>query len=147
MHAKLIEEATYEQLKSFLYAQFDELKRTMPEIYRDMECELYEHVHGPHFTKWKYDCAVAKLQNEDGTVGPHWPLEDIMAVAKSKGVTFDRFNEYDFAYAMNMLYSDFSVALNGSVDSIVKMTRAFLDDKDAPEGKAFLYWKAMKKGG
>ena len=147
MHAKLIEEATHEQLKSFLYDQFDELKRTMPEIYRDMECELYEHIHGNHFTKWKYECAVSKLQNEDGTVGPHWPLEDIMAVAKSKGVAFDHFNEYDFAYVMNMLYSDYSAVLNGSVDTTVKMAKAFLDDKDGPDGKAFLYWKAMRKEG
>lgn len=145
MHHKMLEEATHEQLKSFLSEQFDRLKRLMPELYEDMEEDLYEHIHGNHFTSWKYECAVSKLENQDGSVGPHWSVEDVVSVAKAKNIEFQRYNEYDFAYAMNMLYSDYFGAVPDSVESYLKLTKAFLDDKDAPEGKAYRYYKAMGK--
>lgn len=145
MHSKLLEEASHEQLKSFLKEQLDELKRTMPELYEEMECDLYEHIHGPHFTKWKYECAVAGLENQDGTKGPHWTVEDTTSVARQKGLQFDRFNEYDFAFAMNMVYSDFYGFIPDTIDSYYKVAKAFIEDRDAPKGKAFLYYKAMHK--
>ena len=145
MHRELIEKASDNQLKTFLIDEFDELKRSMPELYREMEDKLYEHVNGPHFTERKYNCAVSKMVNEDGTTGPHWKIEDISAVAKQKDVSFNGdFNLYDFAYVMNMMYSDYSNVVSGH-DMFVKMSLAFLNDKDAPKGKAYLYYKAMKE--
>lgn len=144
MHYDLLEEATHDQLKSFMDEEFNELKESMPRLYKDMEMKLYEHIHGQHFNKRMYECAVKGMKNEDGTTGPHWAFDDIIAVAKSKGVTFNKkYNEYDFAYAMNMIYSDFSEVMSGSNDNFVKMAKAFLEDRDAPEGKAFIYYKAM----
>ena len=46
---------------------------------------------------------------------------------------------------MNMLYSDYYGAVPDNVESYFKMAKAFLEDKDAPEGKAFRYYKAMHK--
>ena len=43
----------------------------------------------------------------------------------------------------NMLYSDYYGAVPDNVESYFKMAKAFLEDKDAPEGKAFRYYKAM----
>lgn len=146
MHTKMLEDATYEQLKSFLMDSFDELKRTMPELYIEMEGDLYEHIYGPHFTKWKYDCAVAKLVNKDGTSGPHWTLNDIVSYAKSHGASYRNYNEYDLAFSMNMVYSDYYGVISDSVDSYYRVAIAFLEDRDAPEGKAFLYYKAMHEG-
>lgn len=145
MHTKMLEEATHEQLKSFLYDQFDELKKTMPEIYKDMECELYEHIYGDHFTKWKYDCAVSSLKNRDGTKGAHWTVQQITDYAKARGASYRNYNEYDFAYAMNMVYSDYFGVVQDSTDVYYKIAIAFLEDEDAPDGKAFLYWKAMNR--
>lgn len=145
MHTKMLEDATHEQLKSFLLDQFDELKRTMPELYERMEDELYEHIYGPHFSKEKYECAVSKLENRDGTKGPHWGVSDITSYAKSHGASFRDYNEYDLAYAMNMVYSDYQGVIPDSVDSYYRMAIAFLEDKDAPEGKAMLYYHAMRK--
>lgn len=144
MHHKLLEKATPEQLKSFLYDQFDELKKTMPEVYEDMECELYEHIYGPHFSEWKYDCAVSGLENEDGTKGAHWTVAQTTDLAKSKGITFQHFNEFDFAFVLNMVYSDYYGSIPDTAESYFKVAKAFLMDKDAPEGKAFLYYKAMR---
>lgn len=109
-----------------------------------MECELYEHIYGPHFTPWKYDKAVSKLVNEDGTYGPHWSIEDVRNVIQNKGIELSEYTDYDFAYALNMIYSDYYGAIPDSLDYYVKMAKAFLLDKDAPKGKAWHYWKAMK---
>lgn len=143
MHTKMLEEATHEQLKSFLYDQFDELKKTMPEIYKDMECELYEHIYGDHFTKWKYECAVDKLKNRDGTKGAHWTVQQITDYAKTRGASFRNYNDYDLAYAMNIMYSDYYGIVQDSTEAYYKLAIAFLEDEDAPDGKAFLYYKAM----
>lgn len=143
MHTKMLEEATHEQLKSFVHEQFDRLKTSMPELYQEMECELYEHIYGPHFTKWKYDCAASGFENEDGSKGPHWTVEQITDYAKNHGLSYRNYNEYDFAFAMNMVYSDYYGSVSDSTDAYYKLAKAFIEDKDAPEGKAFLYYKAM----
>ena len=144
MHSKMIEDASLEQLKSFLRDQFDELKHSMPELYKDMECELYEHIYGEHFNQWKYEAAVAALENRDGSKGPHWSASDITNYAKSHGASYRGYNDYDFAYAMNMVYSDYYGIVNDTVDTYYRLALAFIEDKDAPEGKAFRYWKAMR---
>ena len=145
MHTKMLEEASHAQLKRFLMDQFDELKSSMPDLYEEMECELYEHIYGPHFTDWKYEQAVACLENEDGTEGPHWTVQQITDYAKSRGASYRGYNEYDFAYAMNMVYSDYAGAVPDDTDSYFRIAKAFVEDRDAPEGKAFLYYKAMHK--
>lgn len=145
MHTKMLEDATHEQLKTFLLDQFDELKRTMPELYEQMEDELYEHIYGPHFCKTKYECAVSKLENRDGSKGAHWPESDVTAYAKSHGASYRNYNEYDLAYAMNMVYSDYYGVIPDSVESYYRTAIAFIEDKDAPEGKAFLYYRAMHR--
>lgn len=143
MHTKMLEEATHEQLKSFVHEQFDRLKTSMPELYQEMECELYQHIYGPHFTKWKYDCAASGFENEDDSKGPHWSVEQVTDYAKNHGLSYKDYNEYDFAFAMNMVYSDYYGAIPDSTDAYYKLAKAFIEDKDAPEGKAFLYYKAM----
>ena len=144
MHHKMLEEATHEQLKSFLMNQFDELKERMPELYKEMEEDLYESIYGHHFTAWKYDCAVSELANQDGSKGAHWSVSDVTSVVRAKGISLSGYNEYDFAYVMNMLYSDYYGSVPDSVDTYLKMAKAFLEDKDAPEGKAYRYYKAMR---
>ena len=143
MHHKLLEEATHEQLKAFASHEFDRLKEFDKDLYQEMECDLYMAIHGPHFTEWKYQKAVDGLENADGTKGPHWSVSDITSYAKSRGLSYSMFNEYDFAYAMNMAYSDYYGSVQDSTESYYRIAKAFIEDKDAPEGKAFLYWKAM----
>ena len=141
----MVEDASHEQLKSFVIEQFDILKRSMPDLYKQMECELYQHIYGPHFTSWKYDYAVSELENQDGSKGAHWTVQQITDYAKSKGIRFDKnYNIYDFAYAMNMVYSDYYGSVTDTTDSYFMLAKAFIEDKDAPDGKAFLYYKAMK---
>ena len=145
MHRKIIEEATQEQLKDFAYRAFDMIKRNVDEeTYEDIEMILYKDVHGCHFTKWLLEKAYCCMENEDGTKGAHWTVEQTTGVARNAGITFDHFNEYDWNYVMNMMYSDYYKAGGNNVNFYVELAKAFLMDKDAPEGKALKYYLAMK---
>lgn len=71
-------------------------------------------------------------------------LNEVIAIFRTKGLSYSDFNEYDFAYAMNMVYSDYFGVIPDSTESYYKVAKAFIEDKDAPVGKAYLYYKAMK---
>lgn len=74
------------------------------------------------------------MENEDGTFGAHWCLEETQKVAKEKGIE-KHFNEYVWFITMNMMYSDYyKVIKHFELDEIefcTLMSIAFLDDKDA----------------
>ena len=145
MHRKIIEDATHEQLKDFAYKAFDMIKRVADEdTYEDIEMILYKDVYGCHFTKWLLEKALCCMENEDGTKGGHWTVEQTTMVARNNGISFDHFNEYDWNYAMNMIYSDYYGSVPNETTSYAKLARKFLEDKDAEEGKALRYYLAMK---
>ena len=152
MHKKIIEEATHEQLKDFAYKVFDMLKRPLiqpiyyryPEIYDEIEIDLYKEVYECHFNKWLLEKALSKMINDDGTIGGHFKLDQTIMMARSNGIDFKTFNEYDFNYVINMLYSDFYGSVPNETSTYVKMAKKFLDDKDAREGKALRYYLSIK---
>ena len=143
MHRKMINDATEEQLKSFLYDFIDELKERSEELYEEAELDLYKSIYGCHFTDWKLKCATEKMINEDGTKGSHFSLEQTNNIIRSNNIVLEKFNQYDFNYAMNMIYSDFYGTILNDTSSYLKMALKFLNDKDAPDGKAFRYYIAM----
>lgn len=144
MHKMLIKQATPEQLKEFVDDALSMLKETNPRTYEDLELYLYKEIYGPHFNDWMLEQATKSMVNEDGTTGPHWTLEQTTSVAKSNSITFDSFNEYDWNYTMNMIYSDYYGAVSNDTSVYVKMAKKFLMDKDAKKGKAFCYYLAMR---
>lgn len=145
MHRKILEDATGEQLKYFMLDTFDELKKVDREMYEELEEDLYKEVYGCHFNKWLLEKATSQMKNEDGTVGAHWTLEQTNSVAKSNGVSFDKFNEYDWNYVMNMIFSDYYGAIPDDLNYYVKLSKRFLEDKDADYGKAYHYYMSVKK--
>jgi len=144
MHKKLLKVATFEQLKEFVDDALGMLKETAPNTYEDLEMYLYKEIYGKHFCDWMVDIATKKMQNEDGTTGPHWTVDQTTSVAKQNGITFEHFNEYDWNYVMNMMYSDYYGAVSNDTSSYIKLAKKFLMDKDAHEGKALCYYLAMK---
>lgn len=78
------------------------------------------------------------------TITEEWTMMETTQVANSSGIKFDKFNEYDWNYVMNMIYSDYVSILGSNVSSYAKMAEKFLMDKDAPDGKALRYAMAMK---
>ena len=145
MHTRIIEDANLEQLKDFAHYSIGMVKRIDEDVYKDVEMYLYKEVYGSHFTKWLLEKALKDMKNEDGTVGGHWTVEQTTMVARSNGISFNTFNEYDWNYVMNMIYSDYYGVVPNETTTYVKMARKFLEDKDAEEGKALKYYLAMSE--
>ena len=145
MHKELIQHATPEQLKEYVKCSLDMIKETHHDLYEDLEMYLYKMIYGCHFSEWLLKRATTNMKNEDGTVGEHWSLEQTNMVARSKGLVFSSFNQYDFNYVMNMIYSDYYGAVPNDTDTYYKMAIKFLSDKDGKEGKAFSYYYKLNK--
>ena len=145
MHKKMIKEATDEQLREFIDDAMGMIKETNHDLYEDLEIYLYKELYGCHFNVWMLDKATKMMINEDGSIGPHWNIEQTNNVARQIGVEFNTFNEYDWNYVMNMIYSDYYGAVQNDTTIYARLARKFLEDKDAKEGKALKYYLKMKK--
>ena len=145
MHTELIKYATPEQLKDFAFGSLSMIKETNHDLYEDLEMYLYKMIYGCHFSEWLLKRATSKMQNEDGTMGSHWSVEQTNVVARSKGLSFSTFNQYDFNYVMNMIYSDYYGSVPNDTDTYYKMAIKFLNDKDGKEGKALDYYYHFNK--
>lgn len=89
---------------------------------------------------------TAKMENEDGTIGPHWTMSQTDAVANVAGVHVDKLT---FWACLNMMYSDYyGVAAKYGLDRpefYADLAKAFLMDKDAggPEEKMAGYYHGI----
>lgn len=71
-------------------------------MHRIFRVKAYEAEHGPHFNEEHARKAVSKMENEDGTRGPHWSVEETTALASQYGINLgSRFNRYDWFVALN----------------------------------------------
>ena len=85
-----------------------------------------------------------KMQNPDGSAGPHFPppvAEQLRAAHAPKC------DKWEFMVALNMMYADYSeVAKKFAADKpefYVCMAKAFLEDPDAGEGKLAKYMEVI----
>nr|DAW47456.1 MAG TPA: hypothetical protein [Caudoviricetes sp.] len=87
-----------------------------------------------------------RMQNADGTVGPHWTMDQTSAVADARGIPHD-IPRWAWGVAMNMMYSDYyDVAAEFGVNRpefYAALAKAFLMDKDGPgpEEKLCAYYR------
>lgn len=74
-----------------------------------------------------YDKFISVIKNFDGSKGGHWSVEQIKEVAK---INFDEkpYTCYDFAYVMNMRYSDDGQRMN--TDYLIASAKDYLEDVD-----------------
>lgn len=110
--------------------------------------ERHERMYGPHFNEECAHKAVKHMENEDGSKGARWSIEEAERVATQFGVNLktNKFNKYDWFVALNMIRSDFYravVSMTGSdnVKHFVELAKAWLNDKDIEEGKMWFYFK------
>ena len=122
---------------------FDEMCILYPETYSDVIEDIHIIVNGPYFDLESATKAVSELKNEDGTIGAKWTVAETSSVASSIGVTFEKFNMYDWHYALNSIYSDYSNVMGINQSVYFELAKAWINDKDAPVGKSFLYYKMM----
>ena len=94
---------------------------------------------GRELTKADAEAWAAHMENEDGTTGPHWPMEQTTALAESIGLSWEKISPWCWWITMNMMYSDYSGVAEKYGVSIAEfyadMARAFLMDKDGPGAK------------
>lgn len=115
-------------------------------MHRIFRVKAYEAEHGPHFNEEHARKAVSKMENEDGTRGPHWSVEETTALASQYGINLgNRFNRYDWFVALNMVYSDYykvivSITNSNSTKHFVELAKAWINDKDIDEGKMRYYY-------
>lgn len=65
-------------------------------MHRIIRIKAYEAEHGPHFNDEHARKAVNKMENEDGTRGQHWSLEETTALANQYGIRLDeKINKYE----------------------------------------------------
>lgn len=145
MHKKIIKDATDNELREYITDALSMLKETNKDVYEELELILYKRVYGCHFNEWLLEKALSELVNEDGTKGKHWSYEETRSVANQSNITFEKYNEYDWCYVLNMIYSDYYGAVPNDLSIYVKMAKKFLEDKDASDGKALKYYLAMEK--
>lgn len=110
-------------------------------MHRIFRVKAYEKEHGPHFNEEYARKAVMKMENEDGTRGPHWSLEETTTLASQYGIALgSKFNRYDWFVALNMVYSDYyrvimNITGSNNTKHYVEFAKAWLNDKDIDEGK------------
>lgn len=115
-------------------------------MHRIFRVKAYEKEHGPHFNEEYARKAVMKMENEDGTRGPHWSLEETTTLASQYEIALgSKFNRYDWFVALNMVYSDYyrvimNITGSNNTKHYVEFAKAWLNDKDIDEGKMWYYY-------
>lgn len=107
--------------------------------------KLYKECYGEHFSDWLAEKAVENFKNVDGTEGAHWTIEQIDDVIRQYGIKCVGFNRWDLYYVMNMLYSDYYNVLGSDTAIYVKLSKAWFEDPDVSEGKAYRYYMQVAK--
>lgn len=111
-----------EHLKTIIEEELKEIEPKKKEIYK----------------KW-----MSKMENADGTTGPHFTKEQLQKIyndekIKEKGIEMD-----EFEVVLNMLYSDYCKVLkeNGmnSQKLYADLATAFIKDEDAEKHKTLRY--------
>ncbi|MBR4855112.1 MAG: hypothetical protein IKU94_00610 [Bacteroidaceae bacterium] len=86
------------------------------------------------------------LRNEDGSTGPHWTMDQVKQVMSQRNIKSD---PVEFFAVMNSLYSDYCKVFQkhnvNKIDLYADLTSAWLEDEDAEDGKAALYFEHIVK--
>ena len=121
------------------------LKYSDKEVYDVVVDKLYIECYGELFSDWVAEKAVENFKNVDGTEGAHWSVEQIDDVIRQYGIKCIGFNRWDLYFVMNMLYSDYYNVLGSDTATYVKMSKAWFEDPDVSEGKAYRYYMQVAK--
>lgn len=131
-----------QSMKNFFKAivkAIEEMKDRDKYAYYKSYFTVHESIFGKHFSEELAKEAVCNMANVDGSSGEHWTMQQTNSLAASNNISFNRCDLY---YVMNMLYSDFSDILGTDASVYLKMAKAYIEDPDAFEGKAYCLWKA-----
>lgn len=137
---KIIEKGKPEDmdcLSDLLIRLIYDLKHTDYSRYVATEYKLHKLAYGEHLTEDMAHKWVSKMQNKDGTKGPHWTMEQTSLHAGG-------FNHNDFYAVLNMMYSDY-YSPKFDTNTYIDMARDWLNDPDSGEGKTLKYYMHVVK--
>lgn len=84
---------------------------------------------------------VSEMRGEDCPDGEHWSYDQTRQIMQNKGYNLDPVEAY---LVMNMMYSDYCKVFKrygvDRPDFYAELTKAWLDDPDAPEDKTVKYF-------
>ena len=126
------------------YHIFEEMYDMLDDKEQDCVDELiYVTIHGEHLNDEMAKRWVSNMVHRDGTKGEHFSWETVSTIKRDYDIKDVSVAEL---YAvMNMLWSDYSDILRNDTDTYVRMTKDWLFDKDAREGKTYRYFKHIVK--
>ena len=132
----------------FIIDFIEKLEPLCPEAYDLFIVEFSPVAYGMHFSEASLMIAYEYMDNADGTQGAHWTLAQTNTLATQLAIDFTiaKFNEYDFNYTVNMMYSDYYAAIGTNDLMYANLALLFLNDIDAKEGKAYMYFTKMIQG-
>lgn len=112
-----------------------------------VDLTIYPGKEKTHFTQEMADEWTSHMENEDGTVGPHWTLKQAKEAMASREIDG---SPIEFWVALNATYSDLCKVFKkygiGNLDAYVDFAEAFwLDDKDAQPDKLARYYEYIVK--
>lgn len=78
----------------------------------ELAANMYEAINGPHFDEEHAHYAVEGMENEDGTKGPHWTVEETTSVANQMGINLKADNRLSICQQTNTLQNAITSGFN-----------------------------------
>ena len=143
----------YEDGRDYRDYEDDHRGRGSVDFEGSMDFDERDYAHAPRLSKTDMHRWKQMMENEDGTHGPHYDMQQVMDVADKLGINFERdeFTEKEFCVAVNMMYSDYCkvakkyVSPDREIMFFAELANAFLCDEDGPgpSEKLALYFNCI----
>ena len=144
MHKIYLEKMDLERNKEDIIEIIDmlmcEIEDKHKELYKHIECEMYEMVYGKKLSEEMAHNWVKEME----PIGMHWTYEETTNAMHNMGYSCDALN---FFVVANMMYNDYYELVKDDEALALKMAYAWLKDKDAKDDKLYNYWKHIAKRG
>lgn len=130
---------SFRQIDEFIYKHKEVIKM---EEYEEL-IEVIEENLCPFLTKEKAEYYVKKVVNSDGTIGPHYTMEQVLNTLENKHIAkeTENYNFYDLYTQVILVYSDLGPIVDFDVDKMISISLAYLNDKDFPGRGKMSYTK------
>lgn len=90
---------------------------------------------------------TSEMENEDGTRGPHWDIEQVKQVMGQYNING---NPWEFYAILNAIYSDYCKVfkkhgVGNDINFYIDMAKSWIKDSDAVKDKATAYYENVVK--
>lgn len=116
-----------------------DLKHNNPKLYHEYKTELYETAYGKVILPEKAEEIVHDML----PYGEKWSMDVVKEIVRDYNF---KHSVSDVYLVLNSMYNDYcNIFGDEDTETYIKMTKAFLDDKDAVEDKVYVYFSKIPK--